>query len=236
MKKTYFAIVAVVVIVFAYHLITALPTFAKKLFTVTSETLNSQSFSTSGSFAFKSTAENTELLTEMLRINYGFIKNSPIEFNEPEKEIRNFHKLEKFFPNFKYYYISKTATADTVFNEMSVLISETSGLSDSELRTYFDNNGEYLKEKWGITDFITFSETVYVIKQIDAKNEFSCELEDSYFYNANLNILSFRIIITGKNNSIIYLNAETNMYNESENLYVPTTKIFGTTSGGISYV
>lgn len=234
MKKVYYSIVAIGVIVFTYWLFKSLPSFSTKLIAVTTDTINSTSFSSSGSFRFKSTPERTDLLQQMVYINTEFIKNSPNKIKEP-KYLKKFYKLEKFFPNFKNYYAAKLKVQNAIYTELPLLYSSTASLSELELRTYFDSNTSYLEKKWGINDFTEFTNIVSTIKQTNGNKVISCELEDSYFYIPEQNILSYRIILTLENKTNIYLAVNVHIYDFSDHQSVPLVRFLGT-EGGTSYV
>jgi len=236
MKKIYIIVVIIVSIIFLNWIIVALPEFSKKVFTVTSDTVSSNNASTNGSFAFKSTLEKKELLDAMLIINKNFITS----YNEPEltteKTIENFHRLENFFPDFRYYYSSKQRIENIIFNELSNLYTSTSNMSESELETYFNNNIDYLRKNWGVKDISELKVLVSTIKELNNEKILSYELEDSYFYLPNTGTLNFRIQIYLENSSIIYLGVKIEMYNNNDEYQAAPVIRFHGISGGTSYV
>lgn len=232
MKKIYYIIVGLCVVIFAYWIITALPTFSQKVKTIAVDSLNDSSFSSYGNFGFKITSERQELINAMININSNFIKNPPRKFNQENNSIKNFYKLEKFFSEFKYYYISKIKITNILTEDLPKLYSETSSLSETNLQEYFKRNATNLSENWGINDFNGFSDLVYTLKQIEGQKITSYELEDSYFYDPTFNQLNFRIEISLENNSSIYIG----VLLEPSLTTTPTIKFYGTASGGFSYV
>ncbi len=232
MKKIYYIIVGLCVVIFVYGIVTVLPTFSQKVKTVTVDSLNDSSFSSYGNFGFKNTSERQELINAMININSNFIKNPPIKFSSETNSIKNFYKLEKFFSEFKYYYIAKLKITNILTEDLPKLYSETSSLSEANLQEYFKRNTANLSENWGISDFNDFSDLVYTLRQIDSQKITSYELEESYFYDPTFNQLNFRIEITLENNSSIYIG----VLLEPGVTTTPTIKFHGTSSGGFSYV
>lgn len=234
MKKIYYIIIFVTIIIFAYFLISELPSFSNKLTTITSNVVNSSNFSSTGTFSFKSTPERLELLNEIFTINSQFIKNPPIDFPKEKDEIKYFFKLAKYFPSFKTYYIAKLKVQDTLTNELPLLYKNTSNLSEAELKTYFNNNITYLETKWGIKNFNDFYELILTIKELNNLEITSYELEESYFTLPEQGTINFRIILTPKNNTPIYLAAISEIYNSNEYQVAPLVRFFGTVLGGQS--
>ena len=234
MKKIYYIVVAVVVIIFAYFLISELPSFSNKLITVTSNAADNSKFSYTGTFAFKSTPERFELLNEMLNINSKFINNPPLAFPAPKNEIKNFYKLEKYFPDFKTYYITKLKVTDAIINELPLLHKNTSNLTEEELKVFFDNNTTYLETKWGINNFNDFYDLILTINEFDNLKKSSYELEESYFTMPNQGSVNFRLILSQENNTQIYLAAISEVYNSTNFQTNPVVKFFGTVLGGQS--
>lgn len=231
MRKLYFIVISIGIILCGYWLITSLPVFINKMLSITSELMTESQFSTSGSFAFKSSPEQPDLIKSMLKISLDFIENPPIEVQKTEKnEIKNFHKLEKFFPNFNYYYIAESKLTDVVFTHFSTLYKEIVLLSDSGLKQYFNNNSENLSKIYGITDYSDFLNIISTIKKLKHENGFKCKLEESYFYVGNSLVL--RLILTQPDNSNIYLNAEINIYEATDSQSAPSIKVYGELGGG----
>jgi len=137
MKKIYYIIIGITIAMFLYWVVSSLPALLTKFTIVTQNSIGNSSFSSSGSFAYKSTPERTDLIEEMISINSDFIKNPPVPFPEEKNTIKNFYKLTKCFPNFKTYYIAKLKVTDTLFNELPVLLNATSSLTELELQKYF---------------------------------------------------------------------------------------------------
>ena len=234
MKKVYYFMVAVCAIVFAHWIFTSLPTFSGKLLTVASNSISTSAFSSNGTFAFKSTSERTDLVKQMVYINSEFMKTMPIEASE-NNVVKNFYKLEQFFPTFKYYYIAKLKVRNAIYTELPILYDNTHALSDLELQEYFNNNIDYLEEKWGINDFSKFAGIVSTIKQTNGKKIASCELEDSYFYTSSTGVLNFRIIVTLEDTSTLYVNAKAYSYETNEYQSAPIVRFLGII-GGASHV
>jgi len=235
MKKIYYIIIGITIAMFLYWVVSSLPALLTKFTIVTQNSIGNSSFSSSGSFAYKSTPERTDLIEEMISINSDFIKNPPVPFPEEKNTIKNFYKLTKCFPNFKTYYIAKLKVTDTLFNELPVLLNATSSLTELELQKYFNSNTKYLGEKWGVNNFNDFYEVVLTIKQLNGKEIASYALEESYFYMPKLGTTNFRIIITPNDNDIpVYIAGIAEVYNKSDYQDAPVIKFLGTVLGGIS--
>lgn len=234
MKKLYYLIVGVVIIIFLYFIFSSLPTFLTKFTTVAQNSINTSSFSSSGSFGYKATSEREDLLKEMISINSNFIKNPPISFPKNNDDIKYFYKLTKCFSNFKTYYIAKLKVKDVLFNELPILLKNTSSLNETDLKTYFNNNATYLDNKWGINNFNDFFELVLTIKELNGKEITSYELEESYFYIESLKTANFRIIITPSDNTPIYIAGVIDVYGNTKHQTAPAVKFLGTVLGGIS--
>jgi len=236
MKKIYYIVVAIVVCIFAYWIILSIPSVSNKVLTITSTSLNNESFSTTGNFAFKNTPERLELLSQMLNINLEFINSPPIEATKTTKTtIKNFYKLEKFFPNFTSYYVAKDKIQTSLFTKLTSLITDTSSLSEQELQTYFNNNKPSLEKYWGINNFSEFSNIIKNLKAVNTNKITKYELEDSYFYIDSINCLNFRILLTLNNNENIYLGVQVYMFENNDYQTSPVIR-FIDTSGGSSYV
>lgn len=234
MKKLYYIVIAIGVIVFAYFIVSSLPEFSKKFLTVANDSINNSSFSYTGSFAFKSTPEREDLVKEMININSKFITDPPLSFPDTKNDIKYFYKLENYFPEFKYYYITKLKVQDTLFNELPLLYNNTYSLSKDELQTYFNTNIQYLVEKWGVNNFDEFYDLVLTIKELNGENVSKYELEESYFYMANKGAVIFRIILTTESNSSVYLAVKSEVYNSTDYQSSPVVKFIGTVLGGRS--
>lgn len=234
MKKLYYIVIAIGVIIFGKWIITSLPTYFVKVTTVLSESMEESSFSSTGEFAFKSTPEKTNLILEMININTEFLKNPPIEFNNDDFTIKNFYKLQRFFPEFKYYYIAKLKIRDTLLNELPILYEKTHNLSESQVDTYFNNNKVYLEQKWGIEDSYELYDIVLTIKEINGKKVSSYELTDSYFYMPDTAILGFNIKLILEDNSEIYLCLNCEVFGSNEYQSTPIVRFYGSTLGGRS--
>lgn len=235
MKKVYYIIVAIVSIIFIVFIVNSLPDFIDKLSIVTSDTISSSSPSVTSTFGYKSTKEQEDLLIATLKLNTTFIQNSTSAFDTSDFSIKNFYKLEKFFPNFKHYYSAKLKIKNTIQNEFLTLYNETNNKTETELNTYFNENIADLDTKWGITEFDDFTKIVSSIKQSGGQKVLSCQLEDSYFYINESSLLNFRIILTLENNSDIYIGVKTYMYKTTDYQSAPTIKFYGT-AGGTEYV
>lgn len=234
MRKIYFIIILICIIIFGYWIFTALPSLADKALSSIEFSVNSATIS-SNSFAFKSSPEKSELLTTMLIINTDFIKSKNINNDENIRTIKNFYKLEKFFPNFKYYYISKLKLINSIFTELPKISSEVKNLSNSELTLYFNSNADYLSEKLGIKDLAEFSEVLSYIKKINGENEFSCELEDSYLYSNEDYLINLRLVLTLEDSSKIYIPVIIEIYGNTDNQNTPLIKFLSIATGGTEY-
>jgi len=231
-KKLYFVIVSIGVVIFFYYTVVTLISFSNKALVVTSDSINDTGFSSSGSFAFKSTQENATLLKPILTINLDFIKNPPLANPKPaSSSIKNFYKLEKFFSNFKIYYITKLNLENILLNELPNLYTNTTSLSSAELETYFTNNKSYLQGKMGINDFETLSNIVTELKKINIEKITSYEVEDSYFFMKNLKTLTLRIIIHSENSSDAYIGVNISMDENSSDNLAPQIRLWGVPGG-----
>lgn len=233
MKKIYYIIILIVFLIFLYYFASSLPSFTEKIFVIASDSINSSTFSSVGTFGFKSTLERTDLLNEMININSQFIKDPPIKFPKVNDDIKYFYKLEKCFTNFNDYYLAKIKVQEALVNELKNLCSATSSLSDDELKQYFSSNTEYLNKKWGVDNFNDFSDLVLTIKELDGKEIISYELEESYFYISSNNTVNFRIILTPSDNVPVYVAGIIEIYNSNNYQTSPLVRFWGTkTLGG----
>lgn len=235
MKKIYYIVLSIVSIIFIAWAIKVLPQFVSKAFVVTSDSIASSSTSLTGSFGYKSVAEQEDLLIATLKLNTEFILNSSPTSSTSIFSMKNFHKIEKFFPDFKTYYSAKLKIKNVLQNEFAKLYNDTYSKTSNELEQYFNENMAILSQKWGITEFDDFANIVSSLKQTNGKNVLSCELENSYFYLENLDILNFRIILTLEDNSTFYLSLQAHIYESNDYQSAPTIKFYGT-SGGTEYV
>ena len=236
MRKLYFIMFWILLIGFICWGVSGLGTSLPKLIYSSSYVLNQTASSNSGNNLFKSTPENLDLINAMISLHTDFTNNPPVLDDTPKNTIENFYKLEKFFPNFNSYYITKIKIANTLYNELDNLYNDTINLSTDSLNTYFKNNTEYLESNWGLKDF---SEFVSVVNTIKNKNELkvkSCELENSYLYSSSSNTLNFRIIVKLDNNLEIYLGVLISFDETSDYQTYPVIRFYGTEGGSYSWL
>lgn len=232
MKKIYTIVLSFVIILFAYWALTALPPFIEKLFFVGYNlTTESESFST-GVFAFKSSSEQPELIKAMLSLSLDFAENSPIESKtKNQSEIKNFYKLEKFFPGFNFFYATELKLTEIIFSHIPSLQKELAPLSDKDIETYFNNNEKDLSAIYGITNYLEFANLYSTIENLDTSAKFECQLEDSYFYIESKNTLKCRLILSQENNEKVYLNVTITQAYDTPEITTPRIKIYGKLGG-----
>lgn len=235
MKKIYYIIFSFVFIIFVVWIANILPQFISKVFIVTSDIAASNSTSQTGSFGYKSASEQEDLLIATLKLNTEFIQTSSPTASSVAFPMKNFYKLEKFFPDFKSYYSAKLKLRNVLQDDLVKLYNDTCSKDSNELQQYFTENAFILSQKFGITEFNDFENMITNLKQTNGQNILSCELENSYFYLDNLDILNFRIILTLEDNSIFYLFVQTYMYENTDYQSAPIIKFYGI-SGGTEYV
>lgn len=234
MKKLYFILFSILLIVFIYWGFSNLSSALPKLIYSSSYILDKTNPTSYGNNLFKSTPENTDLISAMISLNTEFTNNPPILDEEPRNNIENFYKLEKYFPNFNSYYTTKIKVANALYTELDKLYKATINLSNVELNTYFKNNTEYLESNWGLNDFSEFINVVNTIKNKNVLKVISCELENSYLYSSTSNALNFRIIVKLENDLEIYLGVLINFDETSDYQTYPVIRFYGTEGGGYS--
>jgi len=234
MKKLYFIMFSILLIVFIYWGFSSLSSVLPKLIYSSNYMLDKTSSTSSGNNLFKSTPENSDLINAMISLNTDFTNNPPVLDEEPKNNIENFYKLEKFFPNFNSYYITKLKVANTLYSDLDNLYNDTFNLSNSELDTYFKNNTEYLESNWGINDFSEFVSVVNTLKNKNGLKVNSCELENSYLYSSFSNALNFRIIVKLDEDLEIYLGVLIRFDETSDYQTYPVIRFYGTEGGAYS--
>ena len=231
MRKIYFIILSLVLIIFIYGGILVLKNEVPKLVYSSSHILDSTASPASGSSLFKSTPENSDLANAMISLHAEFTNHPPILNTKPKNNIDNFYKLENLFPDFNSYYVVKTKVANALYTELDSLYSNTLNLSSAKLDTYLKSNTEYLEKNWGINDSLELTYIVDTIKEKNGLKVISCELEESYIYSSLSNTLNFRIIVTLEDNSNLYLGVLINFNEISDYQSYPVIRFYGTKGG-----
>ena len=234
MKKLYFIMFSILLIVFIYWGFSSLSSALPKLLYSSSYIFDQEKSINSGANLFKSTPENTDLINAMICLHTDFTNNPPVLDEKDENSILNFYKLEKYFPSFNSYYITKIKLANTLYTELDKLYNDTINLSNAELNAYFKNNTEYLESNWGLNNFSEFTSVVNTIKNKNGLKTVLCELEDSYLYSNSSNSLNFRIIVKLDDDLEIYLGVLIRFDDISDYQTYPVIRFYGTEGGGYS--
>ena len=234
MKKLYFIMFSILLIVFIYWGFSGLSSALPKLLYSAGYIFDETKAINSGTNLFKSTPENTDLINAMISLHTDFTNNPPVLDEKNENNIINFYKLEKYFPSFNSYYITKIKLANTLYTELDKLYNDTNNLSKIELNTYFKNNTEYLESNWGLNKFSEFVSVVNTIKSKNGLKATSCELENSYLYSNSSNSLNFRIIVKLDKDLEMYLGVLISFDETSDYQTYPVIRFYGTEGGGYS--
>ena len=149
--------------------------------------------STSGSFAFKRTPENLELINSYLIVNNSFISDMSKEVIT-EKNIKNIYSLISGFPSFKNYYSARLKLEKAIFEGLPYLIDNALTLSDDELEEFFADNSEYLDKTFGITTLEQLTNVILNLNYLQTKDIKYAEIpESSAVYNPYGGSTIFRI-------------------------------------------
>lgn len=154
---------------------------------------------TSGNFAFKKASENLELLNSYLLVNNNFIDELSKDVEE-EKSIKNLDDLIDFFPSFKTYYSAKLKIKNIVYTELPYLMNNAISLSDSELKSFFENKADYISTNFGVTSFEDFKNIVDNLSYLQKKEiKYAEIIENSLSYNPYGQCSMFRLKIQSDN-------------------------------------
>jgi len=199
MKKVIIGVTVIAAIILCGVGFQQLLNFGENLYTVTSHEYQ-QSQRTQSYVKFQAVSENTDLLNSVLKVNEGFLKNPPLE-KKNTKKIGNAYILHNFFPSFSSYYTAKRKIENTIFIEMQDFYEEIAGLSETQLKSYFDTNSAKIKDMFMITDWDSFDLFCLSLSAIgDSKINDAYVVENSVLYNSYDASSVFNIVIVLENN------------------------------------
>ena len=159
---------------------------------------------TVGTFGFKATPENLELVNSYLKVNTSFINEMSKEIHL-ENNIKNIHTLLNNCPSFKNYYSARLKLENAIFNGFHFLMDNAVYLSDNELEAFFNDNLSYLDKTFGITTLEKFKNIINSLSSLESKNINYCELIDDYtIYNPYGNSTVFRMKVGSSLNDFAY--------------------------------
>ena len=190
-------VIAICVCLFAYFGGKMLLEYCNGISIIMNDTYRNDA--TSGSFAFKKTPENLELLNSYLLVNNIFIDELSKDIEE-ENSIKNLDDLIDFFPSFKTYYSAKLKIKNIVYTELPYLINNAISLSDNELKSFFENRTDYIGKNFGITSFDEFKNIVDNLSYLQKKEiKYAEIIENSLSYNPYGQCSLFRLKVQSDN-------------------------------------
>ena len=190
-------VIAICVCLFAYFGGKMLLEYCNGISIIMNDTYRNDA--TSGSFAFKKTPENLELLNSYLLVNNTFIDELSKDIEE-ENSIKNLDDLIDFFPSFKTYYSAKLKIKNIVYTELPYLINNAISLSDNELKSFFENRTDYIGKNFGITSFDEFKNIVDNLSYLQKKEiKYAEIIENSLSYNPYGQCSLFRLKVQSDN-------------------------------------
>lgn len=219
MRKVFIIVIVIFLCIFVYFGGKMLVDYFNDVYIVMSDPNNNSSVS--GTFSFKSTPENIELINSYLAVNNSFIDEMTKEVNN-EKTINNVYELMDFFPSFKMYYSFKLKLENAIFNELPDLYNKTVSLSDLELKTFFENNTVYLDKYFGITTLEQLTNIVDNLSTIKSGNfKFGEVIASSIFYNPYGECTVFLLDVTNDNGDFISFSINSYLGYDTENQKAP---------------
>jgi len=230
MRKLIIVVIVISAIILCGVGLQQLLNFGKDLFTVVSyqNQISQEEFT---SVKFRAVNENTVLLDAVLTLNNSFLANSPIE-NKMEKKLNKSYELLNFFPTTQSYHTGKRKIEKAIFTELPKLHSKISGLSDSELNTFFSNNKTYLDKNFGITDIDAFNLLAFSLSGFENENIVDCYIvSDSLIYNSYDNSSLFNVVIVTENNEKCLLGVNARLESSTPNQNSPEIQINGSYGG-----
>lgn len=219
MKKIYTILICIVVCIFVYFCFKMIAEAFQNFNLFLIETYEEQS--SSGSFAFKSSPENLELINSYLKVNDSFISEMSKEVYF-ENDIKNIYTLANKFPSFKYYYSAKLKLEISIFEGLPFLINNALSLSDDELETFLEDNLVYLDKTFGITTLSKLKNIIINLNDLKNKDITYCELaNNSTIYNPYGKSTVFRLKVGSSSDDFVYFSI--NGYHEynTENQQAP---------------
>lgn len=202
MRKVFTVVIIIFTCLFVYFGAKMLWEYLNEVSIVMSDSLNEAS--TSGTFAFKTTPENLELINSYLKVNNSFINEMSKEVIV-ENSIDNIYSLVNGFPSFKNYYSARLKLEKAIFEGLPYLITEALTLSGNELENFFKDNLEYLDKTFGITEFEQFNNVITNLTYLQNKEIKYAEIPDSSaVYNPYGGSTIFRIKAGNDLNDFVY--------------------------------
>lgn len=181
MRKVFIVTIAICICIFIYFGAKTFANYLDELNLMASDTIASNS--TSGSFTFKKTPENLELLNSYINVNNTFIDTLSKDVIRKES-IENSDNLINFFPNFRMYYSAKLKIQKAIFDGMPYLIENAIPLSENELKIFYNDKFGYLNETFGIDKFEEFSNIISNLSYLkNGKFAHAEIIENSLTYN-----------------------------------------------------
>ena len=231
MRKVFMVAIAICICIFVYFGGKMFFNYLNELNIMINNTVVDNS--TAGTFTFKKTPENLELLNSYLIVNNDFIEKFSKDVKE-EDVIDNLDDLIDFFPSFKTYYAAKLKIKNIVYSEFPYLLSDVVSLSDNELTTFFEKNVNYIGKNFGVTSFEEFKNIVDTLSYLQDREIKSAEIiENSLSYNPYGKCSMFRLKVQGSNENdfvVFSVNAYIGMNTE----YQKAPVIVLTAMGGMS--
>lgn len=219
MKKAYTIFISIIVCIFVYFCIRFIWEYLKDFNIFISHHYNEAS--TSGTFAFKTTPENLEVVNSYLEVNNSFVDEMSKEVYL-ENNIKNIYNLTDKFPSFKSYYSARLKLENAVFNGLPFLINNTVSLSDAELEAFLKDNLNYLDKTFGITTLEKLKNIIINLDSLEDKNIEYCELvNNSTIYNPYGNSTVFRLKVGNNINDFVYFSINAHHGYNTENQQAP---------------
>lgn len=202
MKKAFILIIGIFTCTFLFFGGKAFLNFLDELLIFASDSYDKAS--TTGSFGFKRTPENLELVNSYLKVNNSFIENLSKEINT-ENDIKNIENLVNGFPSYKYYYSANLKLKNAIFEGIPYLLNNTVNISNAELESFFNDNLDYLEKTFGITSLSQLNAIISNLSSLGVADITYAEIvENSVMYNPYGQSTSFGINIGSQPDNCIY--------------------------------
>lgn len=219
MRKSYRIFVIILVCSFIYVCGRFAWEYLEKIGVYMSEYYNDSS--ASGTFAFKTSAENLELVNSYLAVNTSFIEKMSKEIYL-ENNIKNIYSLSNKFPSFKNYYSARLKLENAVFNGFPFLLNNAVSLSDDELKSFFNINYDYLDKTFGISSLEELKNIVNNLDSLETKDIKYCELaNNSTIFNPYGNSTVFRLKVGSSTDDFVYFSINAYHGYNTENQQAP---------------